>query len=68
MTTEFMLVTFTLFLAGGIAVPAASRFELGSALGYLNAGGLISSLLHWGRVDGAGRGHRRQTGRDRADA
>jgi len=45
MTPEFMLITFTLFLAGAIAVPIASRFGLGSVLGYLIAGIVISPIL-----------------------
>lgn len=46
MTAEFMLITFILFLAGAIAVPLATRFGLGSVLGYLIAGIAISPLLH----------------------
>ncbi len=45
MSAEFMLITFTLFLAGGIAVPIASRLGLGSVLGYLIAGVAISPIL-----------------------
>ncbi|PIE09570.1 MAG: potassium transporter [Rhodobacterales bacterium] len=51
MTAEFMLITFTLFLAGGIAVPIATRFGLGSVLGYLIAGVAISPLLLWAGAD-----------------
>ncbi|WP_298910255.1 cation:proton antiporter [uncultured Aliiroseovarius sp.] len=51
MTAEFMLITFTLFLAGVIAVPIASRFGLGSVLGYLVAGIAISPILHWAGAD-----------------
>lgn len=51
MAAEFMLITFTLFLAGVIAVPLASRFGLGSVLGYLIAGIFISPLLQWAGVD-----------------
>jgi CPA2 family monovalent cation:H+ antiporter-2 len=51
MTAEFMFITFTLFLAGVIAVPLASRFGLGSVLGYLIAGILISPILSWAGVD-----------------
>ena len=47
MTAEFMLITFTLFLAGVLAVPIASRLGLGSVLGYLLAGIVISPFLHW---------------------
>ncbi|MCC0036325.1 MAG: cation:proton antiporter [Hoeflea sp.] len=51
MTAEFMFITFTLFLAGMIAVPLASRFGLGSVLGYLIAGIAIGPVLHWAGVD-----------------
>ncbi|WP_371170699.1 cation:proton antiporter [Aliiroseovarius sp. 2305UL8-7] len=51
MTPEFMLITFTLFLAGVIAVPIASRLGLGSVLGYLTAGIIISPILHWAGAD-----------------
>ncbi len=51
MTAEFMFITFTLFLAGMIAVPLASRFGLGSVLGYLIAGIVIGPVLHWAGVD-----------------
>ena len=45
MTPEFMLITFVLFFAGAIAVPIASRLGLGSVLGYLIAGIIISPLF-----------------------
>lgn len=51
MTAEFMFITFTLFLAGMIAVPLASRFGLGSVLGYLIAGIAIGPVLRWAGVD-----------------
>ena len=51
MTAEFMFITFTIFLAGMIAVPLASRFGLGSVLGYLLAGIAIGPVLHWAGVD-----------------
>ena len=51
MTAEFMFTTFTIFLAGMIAVPLASRFGLGSVLGYLIAGIAIGPVLHWAGVD-----------------
>lgn len=51
MTAEFMFITFTLFLAAMIAVPLASRFGLGSVLGYLIAGIVIGPILHWAGVD-----------------
>jgi CPA2 family monovalent cation:H+ antiporter-2 len=51
MTAEFMFITFTLFLAGVIAVPLASRFGLGSVLGYLIAGIAIGPILQWAGGD-----------------
>lgn len=51
MTAEFMFITFTLFLAGVVAVPIASRLGLGSVLGYLIAGIVISPVLHGVGVD-----------------
>ncbi|WP_424944240.1 monovalent cation:proton antiporter-2 (CPA2) family protein [Aliiroseovarius crassostreae] len=51
MTPEFMLITFVLFLAGVLAVPIASRFGLGSVLGYLIAGILIGPFLTWAGAD-----------------
>lgn len=51
MTAEFMFITFTLFLAGVVAVPLASRFGLGSVLGYLIAGIGIGPVLHRAGVD-----------------
>lgn len=51
MTPEFMLITFVLFLAGVLAVPIASRFGLGSVLGYLIAGILIGPFLTWVGAD-----------------
>jgi monovalent cation:H+ antiporter-2, CPA2 family len=51
MTAEFMFITFTLFLAGVIAVPLAARFGLGSVLGYLIAGIAIGPILQWAGVD-----------------
>ncbi len=51
MTAEFMFITFTIFLAGMIAVPLASRFGLGSVLGYLIAGIAIGPILQWAGVD-----------------
>lgn len=46
-----MFITFTLFLAGIVAVPIASRFGLGSVLGYLIAGIAISPILRWAGAD-----------------
>ncbi|MFK7901856.1 MAG: cation:proton antiporter [Nitratireductor sp.] len=57
MTAEFLFITFTLFLAGMIAVPLASRFGLGSVLGYLIAGIAIGPVLHWAGVDVIGLQH-----------
>ena len=57
MTAEFMFITFTLFLAGMIAVPLASRFGLGSVLGYLIAGIAIGPILKWAGVDVIGLQH-----------
>ncbi len=51
MTAEFMFIAFTLFAAGAIAVPLASRFGLGSVLGYLIAGIAIGPVLQWAGVD-----------------
>ena len=57
MTAEFMFITFTLFLAGMMGVPLASRFGLGSVLGYLIAGIAIGPVLHWAGVDVAALQH-----------
>lgn len=46
MSADFMLITFSLFFAGAIAVPLATRFGLGSVLGYLIAGIALSPILH----------------------
>ena len=43
--TDFLLLAFTFLIAGVIAVPIATRFGLGSVLGYLIAGIAISPLL-----------------------
>lgn len=51
MTAEFLLITFILFLAGMIAVPLATRFGLGSVLGYLIAGVVIGPVLQLVGVD-----------------
>ncbi|MCQ0969598.1 cation:proton antiporter [Paracoccus sp. TK19116] len=47
----FLLLSFIFLLAGVIAVPLASRFGLGSVLGYLLAGMAISPLLRLLHVD-----------------
>jgi len=43
--TDFLLLAFIFLLAGVIAVPIATRFGLGSVLGYLIAGIVISPIL-----------------------
>ncbi|OSP55708.1 cation:proton antiporter [Pseudoruegeria sp. SK021] len=47
----FLLTAFLFLIAGIIAVPLATRFGLGSVLGYLIAGIVISPLLRWLGVD-----------------
>ena len=49
--TEFLLLAFILLVAGVISVPIASRFGLGSVLGYLLAGMALSPLLGFLGVD-----------------
>ena len=49
--TSFLILAFVLLIAGVVAVPMASRFGLGSVLGYLLAGMAISPLLGALRVD-----------------
>lgn len=49
--TGFLLLATIFLLAGVIAVPLASRFGLGSVLGYLVAGIIISPILGWLHVD-----------------
>ena len=51
MTPDFMLIASLLFLGGVIAVPIASRFGLGSVLGYLIAGIALSPILRWAGTD-----------------
>jgi CPA2 family monovalent cation:H+ antiporter-2 len=48
---DFLLLAFVLLCAGVLAVPIASRFGLGSVLGYLIAGIAISPLLSALQVD-----------------
>jgi len=43
--SDFLLLAFILLVAGIIAVPIATRLKLGSVLGYLIAGIVISPLL-----------------------
>ena len=57
MSSEFMLTTFVLFLAGVLAVPIATRLGLGSVLGYLIAGIALSPLLHLIGADVVGLQH-----------
>ncbi len=49
--TGFLLLAFIFLIAGVIAVPLASRFGLGSVLGYLVAGIVISPILALLHVD-----------------
>ena len=49
--TEFLLLAFILLAAGLVAVPLATRFGLGSVLGYLLAGMAISPVLTQLNVD-----------------
>ena len=49
--TEFLLLAFILLVAGVDSVPIASRFGLGSVLGYLLAGMAIAPLLGFLGVD-----------------
>jgi CPA2 family monovalent cation:H+ antiporter-2 len=49
--TDFLLLAFIFLVAGVIAVPIASRLGLGSVLGYLIAGIVISPILALMHVD-----------------
>ncbi len=49
--TDFLLLSFIFLIAGVIAVPIASRLGLGSVLGYLIAGIVISPVLALLHVD-----------------
>ena len=49
--TGFLILAFLILIAGVVAVPLATRFGLGSVLGYLLAGMAISPLLEALRVD-----------------
>ena len=49
--TDFLMLAFVFLVAGVIAVPIASRLGLGSVLGYLIAGILISPVLALLNVD-----------------
>lgn len=49
--TDFLLLAFVFLIAGVVSVPIASRLGLGSVLGYLIAGIVISPILAWLHVD-----------------
>ncbi|MCL4107580.1 UNVERIFIED_CONTAM: hypothetical protein GTU68_022041 [Idotea baltica] len=49
--TDFLLLAFIFLIAGVVAVPIASRLGLGSVLGYLIAGIVISPVLALLNVD-----------------
>ena len=49
--TDFLLLAFIFLAAGVVSVPIASRLGLGSVLGYLIAGIVISPILVWLHVD-----------------
>ncbi len=49
--TDFLLLAFIFLAAGVVSVPIASRLGLGSVLGYLIAGIVISPVLVWLHVD-----------------
>ncbi|MEP2990173.1 MAG: monovalent cation:proton antiporter-2 (CPA2) family protein [Parasphingorhabdus sp.] len=55
--TDFLLLAFIFLVAGVIAVPLASKFGLGSVLGYLLAGMIISPTLGVLGVDIVGLQH-----------
>ena len=49
--TDILLLAFIFLVAGVVSVPIASRLGLGSVLGYLIAGILISPVLSFWQVD-----------------
>lgn len=49
--TDYLFLAFVFLAAGVVAVPIASRFQLGSVLGYLIAGIAISPVLALFNVD-----------------
>jgi CPA2 family monovalent cation:H+ antiporter-2 len=51
LVTDLLLLTFLFLIAGVVAVPIASRLGLGSVLGYLIAGIVISPVLAVLHVD-----------------
>lgn len=48
---DFLILAFSLLVAGVVAVPLATRFGLGTVLGYLLAGMALAPLLGFLRVD-----------------
>jgi len=57
MSPEFMLIAVILLVGGVVAVPIASRLGLGSVLGYLLAGIVLSPVLRWAGTDVIGLQH-----------
>ena len=55
--TDFLLLAFLFLIAGVVAVPIASRFGLGSVLGFLVAGIALAPALHALHVDVVGLQH-----------
>ncbi|WP_109317168.1 cation:proton antiporter [Pseudovibrio ascidiaceicola] len=55
--TDFLILAFVFLVAGVVSVPIASRFGLGSVLGYLIAGVAISPILSGLHVDVVGVQH-----------
>ena len=49
--TDFLILAFVIMMAGVLAVPLATRFGLGSVLGYLLAGMALAPVLAALRVD-----------------
>lgn len=49
--TDFLILAFVILMAGVVAVPLATRYGLGSVLGYLLAGMALSPLLGALNVD-----------------
>ncbi len=49
--TDFLILAFVILMAGVVAVPLATRFGLGSVLGYLLAGMALAPLLGALNVD-----------------
>ena len=49
--TDFLLIAWIFLIAGIVAVPIAAKFSLGSVLGYLLAGIVISPVLSYFNVD-----------------